>query len=127
MKLLLTSVILFCTLLLIAILNTTTPSTIGPFGLLLVFGLAYILFISIVTVFLYETSKMISKLSRVFVVRRPVMSWSLKKSYYYGTVLAAAPIMLIGLQSVGALGFYETLLVIIFCILGCIYVSKRAF
>lgn len=48
-----------------------------------------------------------------------------KRAYYFSTVIAAAPVMLIGLQSVGSIGIYEILLVALFTVVGCIYISKR--
>jgi len=41
-------------------------------------------------------------------------------------VLAAAPIMLIGLQSVGSIGLYEFILVLLFTVIGlCLYHEKN--
>ena len=48
-----------------------------------------------------------------------------KRAYYFSTVIAAAPVMLIGLQSVGGIGVYEVLLIVLFTAVGCIYISKR--
>ena len=48
-----------------------------------------------------------------------------RKAYYYSTVLAAAPVMLIGLQSVRSIGFYEFALVVIFEIVACVYVGRK--
>ena len=48
-----------------------------------------------------------------------------RRAYYFSTVLAAGPVMLIGLQSVQSIGIYEFLLVVIFEVVACVYVSKR--
>jgi hypothetical protein len=74
---------------------------------------------------MYWTGRLVAHLSKVFVPRKPISSLSFKRSYYFSTVIAAVPIMLIGLQSVGAVGFYEIALVVIFAIIGCLYISKR--
>ena len=58
-------------------------------------------------------------------LKKPIERLSLRRSYYYATVIAATPIMIIGLQSVGSIGVYELLLVIIFAAIGCLYISKR--
>jgi hypothetical protein len=42
-------------------------------------------------------------------------------------MISAAPVILIGLGSVGAVGGYEILLVILFLVVGCFYVSKRIY
>jgi len=57
--------------------------------------------------------------------RRPLQPMAFRRAYYFSTVLAAAPVMLIGLQSVQSVGVYELLLVGIFEIVACVYVSKR--
>ncbi len=111
--------------LLAVLLNITTPATAGPFGILVIFVFAYLSLLGVVTYFLYGISYVVAHLSTLFVVRRPFEVLTLKRSYYYSTVIAAAPVMLIGLQSVGTVGIYEFLLISIFVIIGCLYVSKR--
>lgn len=58
-------------------------------------------------------------------VRKPLRPMLFRRAYYFSTVLAAAPVMLIGLQSVQSVGFYEILLVVIFELVACIYISRR--
>ena len=48
-----------------------------------------------------------------------------KKAYYYSTVIAFAPVVMIAQQSIGGVGFFEFFLILIFEIIACIYVSKR--
>ncbi|HEY8992745.1 MAG TPA: hypothetical protein VIM37_02745 [Candidatus Microsaccharimonas sp.] len=62
-----------------------------------------------------------------FTMRRPMQALPFRRAYYYSTVLAAAPVMLVGLQSVGAIGIYEFLLVVLFEVIGCIYITKRIY
>jgi hypothetical protein len=52
---------------------------------------------------------------------------SFRRAYYFSTVLAAAPVMLVGLQSVGSIGIYELILVILFEVIGCLYIAKRIY
>lgn len=111
--------------LLIVLLNTTTPTVVGPFGILAIFVFAYLSLLGIVAYFLYGISRLLSSLSRSFMPRRPFESLTIKKSYYYSTVISAAPIMLIGSQSVGSISIYELLLIVFFVIVGCLYISKR--
>ncbi len=110
---------------LVILLNVTTPSLAGPLGILALFIFAYLLSLGLVAYLIYYCSKVISYFSRHLTMRRPILSMDFKRSYYFATVFAAAPIILIGLQSVGSIGLYEFLLVTIFLLLGCIYVSKR--
>jgi len=111
--------------LLALLLNTTTPATAGPFGILAIFIFAYLSSLGVMTYFLYGASRIVSHLASAFTVKKPVGTMSFKRAYYYSTVLAAAPIMLIGLQSVGAIGVYEFALVLLFTIIGCVYITKR--
>lgn len=111
--------------LLVLILALTTPATAGPFGLLLIFVSAYLSCVGLISFFLSGISRIISYVSAGFTVRRPISALSFKKAYYYSTVVSAAPVMLVGLQSVNAVGIYELILVLLFVVIGCIYVTKR--
>lgn len=111
--------------LLVLLLNTTTPVSAGPFGILMLFLCAYLFSLGVVTFLLTASSRLITHLSIVFTVKRPLERLSFKRSYYYATVIAAAPVMLIGLQSVGSIGINEFLLILLFVIIGCLYITKR--
>jgi hypothetical protein len=111
--------------LLAVLLNVTSPTTIGPFGILIVFILGYTSSLGVVTYILYTASRLIAHFSSAFTVKRPISSMPFRVAYYYSTVISAAPIMLIGLQSVGAIGFYEVILVGLFSVIGCVYITKR--
>jgi len=111
--------------LLTILLNTTAPATAGPFGILAIFIFAYLASLGMTTYFLYGASRVTSHLAAAFTVKRPLRALVFKRAYYYSTVLAAAPIMLIGLQSVGSIGLYEFILVLLFTVIGCVYISKR--
>ena len=112
-------------LLLAVLLNVTTPATAGPFGILAIFIFAYLSSLGVMTYFLYLLNRMMAYISTMFVTRKPYIALSFRRSYYYSTIIAAAPIMIIGLQSVGATGLYESMLVLVFVIIGCLYISKR--
>jgi hypothetical protein len=114
-------------LLLTLMLVTTTPASVGPLGLLLIFITAYLTSLGLISFFLYGVSRSIVYASRGFSLRRPIRILSFRRAYYYSTVLAAAPVMLIGLQSVGAVGIYEFLLVVLFEVIGCLYITKRIY
>ena len=111
--------------LLVFILDTTTPLTAGPLGILVVFVLAYVLSVMVIAYFIYWISILANRISSVLISRKPFEILELRKSYYYSSVISAAPVMLIGLQSVGSVGFYEIFLVSLFVIIGCLYISKR--
>lgn len=106
-------------------LTFTTPATAGPFGLLVIFITAYLTFIGLISFFLYGISKLIASVSAGMTVRKPITAMTFRRAYYFSTVLAAAPVMLIGLQSVQPINIYELLLVVIFEVVACVYVSRR--
>lgn len=119
----LTTIVSLC--LLGLMLASTTPATAGPFGLLVIFISAYLACLGLISFFLYGISRVIGHVVRGMGARRPPVTMSFRRAYYFSTVLAAAPVMLIGLQSVGSIGIYEVALVLIFEIIGCLYISKR--
>jgi hypothetical protein len=108
-----------------AMLTFTTPASAGPFGLLVIFITAYLTFIGLISFFLYGITKLIASVTAGMTVRKPFTGMSFRRAYYFSTVLAAAPVMIIGLQSVKSISVYELLLVIIFEVVACLYVSRR--
>lgn len=107
------------------ILNTTTPATAGAFGILAVFVFAYLLIVSAMTFCLYGISRIIGYLAKTFFASQPIDSLSLHRAYYYSTIIALAPVIIISMQSVGGVGVYELGLILLLVLLGCIYVTKR--
>lgn len=106
-------------------LTFTSPATAGPFGLLVIFVTAYLSFVGLISFFLFGINRLIRMVSSGMTVRRPLQAMEFRRAYYFSTVLAAAPVMLIGLQSVNSIGIYEVLLVGVFEVVACVYVSRR--
>jgi hypothetical protein len=113
-------------MLLIIVLQTTTPATIGPLGVLFVFILMYVSVLCVLTFVLFAVSTLLARVSASMTVKRPLQSLSLGKAYYFASVIALAPVMLIGMQSVGEVSFYEVLLIILFIAISCVYIAKRS-
>ena len=111
--------------LLTIVLQTTTPTTIGPLGILVVFIFMYIAALGVLTFLIFGGSKLLARFSKSLTVKRPIAPLSLGRSYYFSSVLALVPVMFIGMQSVGEVGGYDVLLVVIFAIMACLYISKR--
>jgi len=111
--------------LLLILLNITVPTSVGPFGILAVFIFAYTSLLGVVTYILYGASRLLASLSASFTVKKPLQALSFRDAYYYSTILAIAPVMLIGLQSVNTIGIYEYGLVLLFEVIGCLYITKR--
>lgn len=113
------------TMLLVILLQTTTPSTIGPLGILIVFILMYVSALGVLTFLLFWGSRSLERLSRRAVTRRPVQPLSLGRAYYFSSVLALVPVMFIGMQSVGKVSVSDVLLIVLFTTMTCIYIAKR--
>ena len=107
-------------------LNMTSPSTANPFEILLIFAFAYMSSLGVVTYFIYGLNYVLAFLSSTFVVsKKAYTKLSFKSSYYYATIIALAPILLMGMQSVGVVNIYGVLLVLFFIVIGCLYISKK--
>lgn len=110
---------------LVVIVNTTTPTDIGPLGILLVFVLMYTSVLGALTFLLYILSKFIVRISRRFTLRKPLHEIRFVRAYYYASIISLGPVMIIGMQSVGGVGLGEVVLVTLFAVLGCIYIARR--
>lgn len=104
--------------------NQSSPSSIGPTGLLIVFLLIYVGSVGLIADFIYYGSRAIiyypSKLRANKYARI-----SFKQSYYYSSVISMAPVILLALNSIGSVDFYEIALTVTFVVLGCFFVAKR--
>ena len=94
-------------------LNFTTPAEIGPFGVLVFFTMVYVLMLGLGILLVKFFVKLLRRTMR-------------RKDYLYGAVVAFAPIMLMLVQSVGTVSVLTVVLVMMFTGLGCFLVSKRA-
>ena len=100
---------------LILMLNLTSPTEIGPFGVLLFFTTVYIACVGLFT-FLWQ----------VF-LRSAFRRTSLRsKDYFYAAVLAFGPIMLLMARSFGAINLWTIGLIAVFLLLAEFLVYKRA-
>lgn len=111
--------------LLLVLLNVTTPATAGAFGILSVFLLGYIMVTVVTTFMLFFIEKIARKIVGGMKRGRTGAPFTLKKAYYYSSVIALAPVIFVSLQSVGGVGVYEVILVFILVGLGCLYIAKR--
>lgn len=112
--------------LLLFILTTTTPESAGAVGILGIFLFSYIFILSTFTFILWFLSALSVKFAKRKPSSRSGTMLTLKKSYYYSSIISLGPVIIIGLQSVGGAGIYEIGLVSLFILLGCIYVARRS-
>lgn len=104
---------------------STTPSSAGPVGILSVFVCFYVLMLCLTTVLLWVIHRVIRLTAKPFIARKPIEPLKLSTAYYFSSILALGPVILIGMQSVGEVGIYELGLIILFVSIGCVYIAKR--
>lgn len=109
----------------IVVITTTSPSQAGAIGILGVFFLLYLLALSVLTFLLLGVSYAVVRFSDHVPLRSPPEKLSVRQAYYYASVIAILPVVAVSLQSVGGVGVYELLLMVVFVAVGCVYVSKR--
>jgi hypothetical protein len=104
---------------------TTAPASAGPMGILGVFVFMYVSALGVLTFLLYGVSTTMTKLIGAITDKAQPIAFTLRKSYYYASVVALAPVMLVAMQSVNEVGFYQLLLVVIFVVIAWVYITKR--
>lgn len=107
------------------ILTATSPGSAGPFWLLLLFVSAYVTFVGVIAALIYGVRRLAVVILQDMPRSVPLRPLPFRRAYHFAVPLAAAPVMLIGLQSVSPIGLREFVLVAIFEVIACIYVSKR--
>lgn len=118
-----TSIISSC--LLALLLMTTAPGSAGPVVILFVFILIYLSLLGAVTFLLYAGTRVVYFLLQLLANRKVRTRLSLNRAYLYATVLAALPMIVMGLYSVDGIRWYELLLVVIFGCVGVLYIARR--
>ena len=97
----------------------TSPSEVGAIGILVFFTLVYVLCLGLAVfgcrLFFLLRAK----------INRATAGNIKKKSYYYGPVIALAPLFLLIGQSFGGLVIYEIIAIIAFEIVLCFLVSRN--
>lgn len=111
--------------LLSALLYTTSPSTVHPAVILFVFLLIYVLALGTLTFLIYVGVRVVAA-RRIHQVSRQNESVALlRRVYLYASVLGLAPVMILGMQSIGQLNVYEVGLVGLFEVVACFYITKQ--
>ena len=118
----LTIVTLSSVTMLSALLQSTSPSSIHPLGILVIFVLFYLSVLGLLTFFVYGISVLVRQLSWK---SSRIGRINFRYAYYYSSVLALAPVIIVGMRSIGRSGFYDIALVVIFEIVACFYIANR--
>jgi nitrogen fixation/metabolism regulation signal transduction histidine kinase len=106
-------------------LQLTTPQMVGPLGVLAFFVLVYIFFACVMYLVLGAVIVTLKRTARKGKWTARLESISGMKLYYYSSFIALAPVIMLGMRSVGLLRPVDILLVVAFELLGCFYISRR--
>lgn len=107
------------------VLVSVPPVDAGAIGILAVFLLSYILSVVILTFFIFGAHRIIVRLLYSDRVGRVADDVTMRRAYYFSSILALGPIILVSLRSVGKVGIVELILVIVLLGIGCLYVSRQ--
>lgn len=106
------------------LLQLTTPATIHPAGILIVFICIYLLVLGVLTFFIYWGSRLYARgLSAM--TGKQYITPNLSVVYQYATVVSLAPVMLLAMRTVGGVGVSDILFVAIFVALASFYIWRR--
>lgn len=106
--------------LLSVLLQATSPATMHPAGILFIYVLMYVIALGFLVLFLVMVFRAIH-----FFLPKLVKRLTVERAYYFASILALAPPVLVAMQSIGRLTVYEVALVVVFEVIACIYISKR--
>lgn len=107
------------------LLVMTSPSSAGPLGILIFFLLLYIAVLGALTFLFYEGSSVYARVAHLVKGKSNVERLSFHRAYYYASVGALAPVMILAMQSVSQIGIYQLLLVVFFVTIAWVYIAKR--
>ena len=99
---------------LILMLNITSPTEIGPFGVLLFFTTLYLT--------IFGVFSLIFGAFNYLAFKKPKLK---KKDYLYSAVMSFGPIMLLMARSFGVVNLWTVSLVVVFLFLAEFLVAKR--
>ena len=104
---------LVAVIIILAMINLTTPTSVGPLGVLVFFTMIYITIFGVVNLFVELFMKAKEK------------KGGERKNRYYAATISFGPIMLLLVQSFGSLSVATAAGVFAFVMLGCFVISKR--
>ncbi len=105
-------------IIIVYILNMTSPLSIGPGGILAIFILLYAFFLSLFFAVIYLATKLLTGINKKIHLPQ-------RKAYYLATVLAFMPVFLLALNSIGQLGFLDVVLTLVLVSVAGFYVMRR--
>lgn len=114
-------------LLLFGVMSWTNPLMLGPVGIMGVFVLIYVVFLTSLFVGLHFG---ISWISRLMIIKqdsthRYQSHMGVRKAYYIASVVAFVPVLFLAMRSFAELRMTDVLLVAVFVVIAVFYIIKR--
>lgn len=106
---------------LMAVMQSAAPSQTHPLMILLVFFLLYVLIFGMSAFLIFCVSWLFRRLLR----GKESTGGSFLRACLYGSVVSLAPVILVAIQSVGTVNFYEVALVVSFELVAIFYVYRQ--
>ena len=100
-------------IIILAMINLTTPTSVGPLGVLVFFTMIYLVIYGVVNLIVAIFMKAADKRGGE------------RKNRYYAATISFGPIMLLLVQSFGSLSVITVAMTIAFVALGCFVINKR--
>lgn len=100
-------------IIILAMINLTTPTGVGPLGVLVFFTMIYIAIYGVINLMVVAFMKASGKKNGE------------RKNRFLAAMISFGPIMLLLVQSFGSLNVITLLMVIVFVVLGCFVINKR--
>ena len=104
---------LVAVIIILAMINLTTPTSVGPLGVLVFFTMIYLTIYGVVNLIVAAFMKASDK------------KFGGKKNRYYAAMISFGPIMLLLVQSFGSLSVVTFAMTAVFVMLGCFVINKR--
>lgn len=109
----------------LAVMQSSTPSSSNPLAILLVFLLLYGLALGVLTFLLYGAKCIISRFYHTNEDKMEDRQAWFARSFRYGSVLALAHIIMLAVQSIGGLSVYEVILIVVFEAVVLFYLYRQ--
>ena len=97
----------------LAMINFTTPTGVGPLGVLVFFMMVYVVVFGIVNLMVVGFIKLMGYRQEA------------RKEHYYAAMIAFGPVMLLLIRSFGSLNLATIGMTAVFIALGCFVINKR--
>ncbi|PID32919.1 hypothetical protein CR969_03535 [Candidatus Saccharibacteria bacterium] len=109
----------------LVILGFTNPTQVGPLGILAFFVFLYLLVTSLIYFLMLAIRYVLRKILRPGRWLLSAQQLQNVKVYYYASMLALVPVIVLGMQSVGGAKLLDLLLIGLFEVLAIFYIQKR--